>query len=960
MNRSRLKELLSNAAVLDPPSRQALLDEIGTQDQSMRRELERLLAVVDNSGPLDKSHVLDWLEIGSAPATFQADDRVGRFRVVRLIGIGGMGEVYEVEDTEFGGRLALKTIRAELSGRSDFISRFQREIQLARQVSHPNLCRVMDVGRHSAAGAQVFFLTMELLEGETLQERISNRVLDRKETGNLVRQVAAGIAALHQAGIIHRDLKPANILLVRSVASERAVVTDFGLAHRIVDSPDQDSLTKAGQIVGTPDYMSPEQLSGKPVGPSSDIYSLGMVMYEMVCRRRPFQDPNLILASNKKLAGPPPPPSSICRVPPALDRLILDCLQPDPAKRPRDIASFLTRLDSAIADRPWPLETPWVWPFVQHRWLRYAAAATACVAPLALSRWQPPTRAELCRKMPGNEMFCVLPVNKDAAVFPFSVKASGLEDKALAEGLAQYVRDSYARLSLSSADRCVHLRNDRRADGVSLALDGSVEVTGERLTLSLRVLEAQSAPGAVEPSILRQGEITVARSSAERLHAESVGLAAQLFDTPIRPDMWEKWEASGPRYAESFLAFLRGIGAVQARRYEDAAREFTAATDPAKDFAFAPAQVGLGTAYTMLLNRTNDGTYALRARQAFRRAAPLDRDFGFARAEQYWGEFERAAGDIAASVEHLQNSHSLAPTDDQVYRALAGAYEATGSKSRAEALLRSVVQQTPRCWLAHNTLADFYSRQSRFADAEKVLLEVIKLAPRNPVAYHNLAFDYIKMGRYQDAAYMASRAISLRPSPMTYSTLGRAYLHRKCTSDALANLRRAVEMDPQSYVLWANLAEALHRLGSAADAAAASVRTVELARATLERTPNVLYARAQLALNLARLGRKHEAISQAETALRQAAGSHDILLLVAETYEHAGSRNRALPILADALGSGLTIRQIESVMALAQLRQDPRYGRVLKRLGLAPPRDPGDLTPESSTPCPGSQTPNVG
>src|SRR5262249_31368462 len=151
---------------------------------------------------------------------------------------------------------------------------------------------------------------------------------------------------------------------------------------------------------------------------------------------------------------------------------------------------------------------------------------------------------------------------------------------------------------------------------------------------------------------------------------------------------------------------------------------------------------------------------------------------------------------------------------------------------------QAAVDRAPQCWLTRNSLADFYSRQSRYADAERTLLEAIRYTPRNSVMYHNLAFDYIKRGRFDDAVQMASKSIALNPVPLSYSTLGTAYLYKNCSQDALLNLRHAVSLEPDYHVAWANLAEALSAKDrNAPESRKAFERVVELTRIKLQRTP---------------------------------------------------------------------------------------------------------------------------
>jgi eukaryotic-like serine/threonine-protein kinase len=269
-------------------------------------------------------------------AIFAAGQVVGnRYRVIRPVASGGMGEVYEAEDRELGERVALKTIRRERADSTTAIERFKRELALARKVTHPNVCRVFDVGFHHADdGAPVPFFTMELLAGETLAERIARGgPLDPALALGLAQQMAEALDAAHAVGVIHRDLKTQNVMLVPGPGgSLRAVVTDFGLARSNDRDPAQGRTTRTGTILGTPGYMSPEQLAGGPLTPASDLYSFGVVLFEMVTGRLPLTgSPTVVVRSP---ASAPPPPLLGAPLPPGWLAAILPLLSPEPSARP--------------------------------------------------------------------------------------------------------------------------------------------------------------------------------------------------------------------------------------------------------------------------------------------------------------------------------------------------------------------------------------------------------------------------------------------------------------------------------------------------------------------------------------------------------------------------------------------------------------------------------------------------
>src|SRR5208282_5124021 len=246
----------------------------------------------------------------------------GRYRIIALLGRGGMGEVYRADDLTLGQPVALKFLPDEAARDQALLERFKNEVRIARRVSHPNVCRVYDVGD---VEGHTFF-TMEYVDGEdlaSLLRRIGR--LPEDKALDISRQLCAGLAAAHAKGVLHRDLKPANIMLD---GRGQVVVTDFGLAGVVDQIPGSDVRS------GTPAYMSPEQLEGKEVNAKSDIYSLGLVLYEIFTGKRAFSGESLAELVRVRSESAPSKPSTLVKdLDPAVERVILRCLEADPARR---------------------------------------------------------------------------------------------------------------------------------------------------------------------------------------------------------------------------------------------------------------------------------------------------------------------------------------------------------------------------------------------------------------------------------------------------------------------------------------------------------------------------------------------------------------------------------------------------------------------------------------------------
>jgi serine/threonine-protein kinase len=270
----------------------------------------------------------------------------GKYQIIRVLGEGGMGTVYQALQPAMNRMVALKRIRPEMVTKPDTVPRFHKEMMITAQIEHPNTIRVYDFGDDNGQ----LYLAMEFLTGVSLRQ-----VIDRKkpmEAARLVRigkQVANALGAIHGHGVVHRDLKPDNVMLLDSYGERDFVkVLDFGIA-KVLD--EQIALTLKGQPVGTPTYMAPEQAMGKPVEPRTDLYALGVMLYQMATGRVPFNAPLTQVMLLAHAHTPPVPILTLApNLPPPLAALITQLLEKDPAARPASAAEVSARLDRCLPD----------------------------------------------------------------------------------------------------------------------------------------------------------------------------------------------------------------------------------------------------------------------------------------------------------------------------------------------------------------------------------------------------------------------------------------------------------------------------------------------------------------------------------------------------------------------------------------------------------------------------------
>lgn len=341
----QIKRIFDQALDQNRSKRADYVHRLCQGDSELESEVNRLLAANDSADSfldLPPTITLGYFAGESSHRSLTPEEIVlGRFKILRFLNSGGMGEVYEAWDAELREKIALKTIRPEIAADRAMIERFKMEVKQARGVSHPNICRVYDLFSYDQSpDRRIWFLTMELLEGHTLLEQVRKQgSIEPKEAIHLIEQMVAGLAAAHRRGLVHRDFKSGNVMLVHAGQSHpRAVITDFGLALSL--SAAAHSSERGALIEGTPDYMAPEQMRGDSVGVAADQYALGVVICEMLTGKRPQR-----LHSNENGATLLLP--AVHNLPPRWEAVIRRCLEISPQNRFRDLDELLWELNSS-------------------------------------------------------------------------------------------------------------------------------------------------------------------------------------------------------------------------------------------------------------------------------------------------------------------------------------------------------------------------------------------------------------------------------------------------------------------------------------------------------------------------------------------------------------------------------------------------------------------------------------
>lgn len=904
---ARIKEIFAAISDLSEQVRKPAIALACESDPELEPELRRLLAQHDAMGRFLEG-ALASRSSGQLGAGFVLAER---YRIVARIGAGGMGEVYEAEDTELGGHIAVKVIHPQASWDDRTLDRFRREVQLARHVTHPNVCRVFDIGYHRQAGEQIIFLTMELVRGETLSDRLRRTgAIEPREAMAIAGQLCGALDAAHRSGILHRDFKPGNVMLIDSGEKVHVRVTDFGVARWIGAAQTiAGTVTTEGSISGTPAYMSPEQIQGKELAAASDIYSLGLVLYEMVTGVRPFQDPSPWGEALKRLtADPLEPRKTVLDIDPAWNGTIMRCLERDPSRRYSSVHEVSAALQGK--GRPFGLR--------QHPRLTALAVFLIVLGGCGVFVFR-------------NQIFePSLPKEKHIAVLPFKFDGADPANQARAYGLSESLTENLSRLpGLGSSTWVVPWRavrdrpgNDETRAGASLGANllvtGELEEHNGGLRLSSQIKEASSL------KTLRSEVIEVPASGLTSVEDKLLERVAAMLRLPAPSESRQLSRIRDAPAPGAYEFYEQGKGYLQRRTPEDndqAISLLERATG--KDPQFAVATASLAIAYEFRYHSTKDAQWLEKARAASARAMALNDTLSPAYVAS--GLVLQDSGDLEGAIRALQQAESLDPGNDDVRNLLSVAYDRSGKLLEAETLLKEALNRSPANWVCYNDLAAFYYRHQQYSLAEPLFRSATELAPGNPKAFYNLGGVYAVEGKNKEAEAVLLHAIALKPAAGAYSNLGTVLRAEGRYADSAAMLEKAVELTPSDYRLWLNLGNAYVLAANQAQADKAYAKAVQEIQTTLLLSPHDNQLLGALALNYANLRQKRNAILTLARESGSSAQTPDALFNSALVYEMVGERTRALSALQAAVRAGLPRERIQSTATFVELRADGRY-----------------------------------
>jgi tetratricopeptide (TPR) repeat protein/predicted Ser/Thr protein kinase len=844
---------------------------------------------------------------------------ISHYRILGPLGSGGMGLVYRAEDTTLHRPVALKFITESRVHRTKANEKLRREARAASALNHPNICTIYEVSEDAGE----MFIAMEYVEGRTLADLIRQGPLPVETVLRFGCQVSSALAHAHERGVVHGDLKPANIIVT---PHGEAKILDFGLARQ-KDPSEFDrkaletvSATSEVGLGGTFPYMAPEQIEGSESSARTDIWSFGVVLYEMVARQRPFQGENLFLLCNSILRDPPRPlPPQVL---PGLATVISRCLEKEPERRYHlagEARAALEAIAPTLERVPAQLPVPHRTTKLRAVWKGLAIFVLAVVVALAIrGNWFWRLNA---RPVPSRVLLGILPPigTGDATQLAFD---NGLADTLNSRLGELSVRHPFAVIPMNSTgeQRVNTVDAARQQFGVNLVLVLNVQRAAELIRVNYSLVDAHSHEQ------VRSGTVTAAEADPFALQDQVFESVAAAMDLQLAPQEKQALTFHGTTQPAAYDFYVQGRGYLQdyvvPEKVDNAITLFGRALE--KDPSYAEATAGLGEAYWRKYQLTHDQKWATAAIETCQKAAAHGP--GLAAAHSCLGQVFMAQGEYEKAADQYRRTLELEPTSDDAYAGLADAYERLGRFEEAEKLYKQAISARPAYWATYNWLGNFYMAHARYEEAAAMYSQVVSLAPDSFTGYYNMGAVRIMQGRYAEAVPLLQKSLSIRSTADARCNLGAAYFQMRRYADSAAEFEQAVQLDPKNYIFWGNLGDSYYWAPSRrAEAAAAYQQAIEVGKEKLHLNPRDGRLLSSLAVYHAMRGEKKPALDNLDASLRLQPKSPDLLINAGIIYQQLGDSKHALDALEKAVSLGVSPELLRDTPNFDALRDNPRF-----------------------------------
>jgi serine/threonine protein kinase/tetratricopeptide (TPR) repeat protein/TolB-like protein len=870
---------------------------------------------------------------GARSRVLEPGDELGpRFLIDDLLGEGGMGRVYKATDRELGRVIAIKVLLSELTADAQVIQRFKHELLLASRISHRNILRIHDLSEADG----VKFITMAYVEGKDLNQVLKTESpLPLERCLKFARQLCEALAAAHAEGVVHRDFKPHNVLVGKD---DQVYVSDFGLATSFETA--KMGMTRSGAFVGTPKYMSPEQVEGGTVDQRSDLYSLGLVIYEMATGEVPFAGESTWQVMYQRVKEKPKDPKLVKPdLPDWVARIIMHCLEKDPANRYQTANEILADMDTHRS--PSSHSQTVVLP-ITPKAAKWTGSAIGAVIVLGILFFAFPTTRQLVfwsdgtATSGGGERPGLPPLSagKYVAVLPFRVLGGDDSLGYVADGLGEAltaklfqlndVRITSTNAAQKTNDRQTPLPQIAKDLGVNLIVHGLVQGSGKqlRIVVKLENMETNQLQWSQEFSGMGGDLLTLEDQIYSKL-VDALKVKATAGEMSV----------AGTHPTENVAAYDIYLRGRQSLRGQQDPKNIQTAIDLFEqaikmDNGFALAYTGLSDASMLMYREKKDRFWSERGIAAAKQAERLNGklpEVHFSLGSAY-----SSTGQTTEAIAELRKALELAPNSDEAYRRLGNAYADVGQKDQAIQALRKASDLNPYYWVNQNALGTAYFEFGDYEKALKQFESVTQLEPDNAAGYDNMGSVYSRMGKYQDSIGAYQKALQIQPYAGTYSNLATAFFYLKRYPEAVERFEKAVEMNPGDETYAGNLADAYRWAGQKDKANATYDKAIALAYKQLQVNPRDANTMGHLALYYAKKGDAAQAKEFIKRARTIDPSDVYSLYISAVVDTIANDPKSAIVSLRAALQKGFSVGDIESEPEFAPLRLAPEYQAMIK------------------------------
>jgi tetratricopeptide (TPR) repeat protein/TolB-like protein/tRNA A-37 threonylcarbamoyl transferase component Bud32 len=872
-----------------------------------------------------------------ATALAPGSDFGARYRIEALLGQGGMGRVYKAYDKDLDRVVALKVVRHGVMGETDALKRFKQELVLASKISHKNILRIHDMGE--VGGTK--FITMAYVEGHDLYGILKeNPKLPIERVLKYARALAEALAAAHAEGVVHRDLKPQNILVNKD---DQIFVSDFGLAKSFEEGA--QGMTKTGAFLGTPRYMSPEQVEGKPADQRSDLYSYGLMLYEMAVGDVPFTGESTLKVMYQRIQEKPKNPKLINpSLPSWFVRVIMRCLERDPAARYQSAYEILADLQgsrgSASGAHTVQIQIP---EFVAQR--RWTWVVGGVLALLLLAFAIPPVRHLILgggNSKTGMSTSGIPPLSqgKFVAILPFRIPGEDQSLGYVAEGLNEALFSKLFQLKdlRLASDSAVAKVSDKdpiektaRALGVNLLVQGIIQGSTDKMAIIVNLIDA--ADGGKK---LWSQQFTGVPKDLLTLEDQISGGLVAALDVKASSEEMARAAERPTNNEDAYDLYLRGR---QALRGPDVVKSAQAAIDffeqsITKDPGFALAYTGLADTSLTMYREKKDPFWSQKALGAAQRAEQLKDSLP--EAHFSLGSVYLRTGKTSEAIVELKRGLQIAPNSDEGYVRLGDAYTEIGQKDEAIAAYKKAIQVNPYYWGNHLVLGNAYWSVGANDKAVEEFKRVTELDPENVRGWDNLGTAYSRLEKYEESIKSHQKSLQLDPTYWSaYTNLGNSYFLMKRYPEAIQAFEKAVELGPNQDLAYGNLADAYRASGQKDKAAATYDKAIALAFRALQVNPNNTDAMEGLALYYAKKGDTKRGMEYIQRA--REIDKKDVSLMYCQaTVETLASKPQdAIKTLREAFSNGYSVKEAVADPELAALQKLPEFQALIKQYGKA-------------------------